>query len=189
MPGNVRIGVELPLGVILICVLLFSTAIVNLFTKELATIGGVTFSIVFFVIFTISEQKTAAGSPASPNWNNSTCPRTAVQREDMKVRPGNILVAVRDPRNLNYLRRVLAKTDTTKPDVVVMTARVYHREHSFSGSEEVDTAEVFEEYERELFTAVVSLAEKEGKHVSLLVVPTNDVFDAIVQRRSACTPR
>jgi len=49
-------------------------------------------------------------------------------------KPGNILVAVRDPRNLSFLRNVLHKTDTTKQEIVVMTARLYHREHSFSGS-------------------------------------------------------
>jgi hypothetical protein len=61
-----------------------------------------------------------------------------------------------------------------------MTARVYHREHSFAGSTSMDTSEVFEQYERELFTAVVNTAEKQGKHVSLLVAPTNDVFESIV---------
>ena len=35
-----------------------------------------------------------------------------------------------------------------------MTARVYHREHSFSGSESMESSEVFEKYEQELFTAV-----------------------------------
>jgi hypothetical protein len=61
-----------------------------------------------------------------------------------------------------------------------MTARVIHREHSFSGNESLDSADIFEQYEQELFTAVVNLAEKEGKHVSLLVAPTNDVFESIV---------
>jgi len=61
-----------------------------------------------------------------------------------------------------------------------MTGRVYHREHSFGGGEVVDTTEVFRKYEQELFTSVVAVAEKEGKHVSLLVVPTNDIFEAIV---------
>jgi hypothetical protein len=98
----------------------------------------------------------------------------------MEVRPGNVLVAVRDPRNLYYLRDVLKYTDTTKQDVVVMTSRIYHREHSFSGNVQMDTSEVFEDYERELFTAVVNEAEKEGRHVSLLVAPTNDVFESIV---------
>ena len=105
---------------------------------------------------------------------------TELSAEAMEVRPGNILVAVRDPRNLYYLRQVLAKTDTGKTDVVVMTSRVYHREHSFGGSEVVETSEVFRKYEQELFTAVVTVAEKEGRHVSLLVVPTNDVFESIV---------
>jgi hypothetical protein len=96
------------------------------------------------------------------------------------VRPGNILVAVRDPKNLYYLRDVLRRTDTTKQDVVVMTARLYHREHSFSGNTVFEAAQVFEHYEQELFTAAVAAAEKEGKPISLLVVPATDVFDAIV---------
>jgi hypothetical protein len=74
----------------------------------------------------------------------------------------------------------LAKTDTTKTDVVVMTSRVYHREYSFSGNEQMDTSEVFRKYEQELFTSVVAVAERLGKHVSLLVVPTNDIFESIV---------
>ena len=97
----------------------------------------------------------------------------------MRVRPGNILVAVRDTKNLYYLRDLLRKVDTSKTDVVVMTARVLHRIPSF-GNTQLESEDVFEDYEQELFTTVVSLAEREGKHVSLMVVPTNDVFEAIV---------
>jgi len=61
-----------------------------------------------------------------------------------------------------------------------MTARLYHREHSFSGSEVFETGDIFDHYEQELFTAAVAVAEKEGKPVSLLVVPASDVFEAIV---------
>jgi amino acid transporter len=183
VPGNIHIkGVEIPLGLGVISVILFSTAIVNLFTKEMATIAGVTFSLVFFVVLTISERKTAhqhaSGESGLEQFNVAT--DTELSAEAMEVRPGNILVAVRDPRNLYYLRQVLAKTDTSKTDVVVMTSRVYLREHSFGGSEVVETSEVFKKYEQELFTAVVAAAEKEGRHVSLLVVPTNDVFESIV---------
>ena len=85
--------------------------------------------------------------------------------------PDNTLVAVRDPRPLYYLRRVLEKTDTGRTEVVVMTARLYHRAPSFGGSELMDTARGFTEYERELFTSVLDVAKKEAKEVSLLVVP------------------
>jgi amino acid transporter len=183
VPGNIHIGkVEIPIGLSLISLLLFATAIVNLFTKQLATISGVAFSAVLFGVFTVSEhfnRKTHAGANHELEQFRVNA-REELTADDMEVRPGNVLVAVRDPKNLAYLRDVLAKTDTVKQDVVVMTARVYHREHSFSGTASLESSEIFEQYEQELFTAVVNLAEKEGKHVSLLVTPTNDVFEAIV---------
>ncbi len=183
VPGNFHFrGVEVPIGLFAISLVLFSTAVVNLFTKQLATIAGVAFSVVFFAVFSVSERITARQhAHAESGFDQfNIAQNTELSAEAMEVRPGNIQVAVRDPHNLYYLQQVLANTDTTKTDVVVMTARVYHREHSFSGSEVVDTSEVFKKYEQELFSAVVSVAEKEGKHVSLLVVPTNDVFESIV---------
>jgi amino acid transporter len=183
VPGNFHIGkVEIPVGLLLISALLFATAIVNLFTKQLATISGVAFSAFLFSVFTISERinkKTTSGQHHELEQFRVNA-RDELTMEDMEVRPGNILVAVRDPKNLFYLRDVLAHTDTVKQDVVVMTARVYHREHSFSGTAVLDSSEIFEQYEQEVFTAVVNLAEKAGKHVSLLVAPTNDVFEAII---------
>ena len=183
VPGNIHIkGVEVPVGLGLVSLLLFATAITNLFTKQMATIAGVSFSLIFFAILTVSEKMSAAehasGKSGLEQFNVAS--EGELSGEAMEVRPGNILVAVRDPRNLYYLQKVLGRTDTTKTDVVVMTSRVYHREPSFGGSETVDTSEVFRKYEQELFTTVVSVAEKLGKHVSLLVVPTNDVFESIV---------
>ena len=184
VPGNIPLGKgrELPLGVILIGTVLFATAIMNFFTKSEATIGGVAFSVAFFAVFTYSERQVArrrAGKPEGLDqfrvYGNEE-PAT----ETLGVRPGNILVAIRDPKNLYYLRDVLRRTDTNKQDVVVMTARLYHREHSFSGSTVFDATQVFDHYEQELFTAAVAAAEKEGKPASLLVVPATNVFDAIV---------
>jgi amino acid transporter len=184
VPGNIPLGKgrELPLGIILIATVLFLTALVNFFTKYEATVGGICFSLVFFGIFTYSERRTArlrAGKPEGLDqfrvYGNEE-PAT----DTLGVRPGNILVAVRDPKNLYYLRDVLRRTETTKQDVVVMTARLYHREHSFSGNTVFEATQVFEHYEQELFTAAVAAAEKEGKPISLLVVPATDVFDAIV---------
>jgi len=183
VPGNLYIGSrEIPLGLIAISAVLLMTALVNLFTKSQATIAGVAFSLVFFAVFTYSEHhvtKQRHGKPENLDqfrvYGNQELGSGA-----LGVRPGNILVAVRDPRNLYYLRDVLRTTDTNRQDVVVMTARLYHREHAFSGSAVIDASQVFDHYEQELFTSAVAVAEKEGKPVHLLVVPATDVFEAIV---------
>jgi amino acid transporter len=187
VPGNIRIGsVELPVGVMLISLLLFCTALVNLFTKPLATIGGVSFSFVLYIVFTISEKITLRQRGESHELHEEfrVSEQPLVDREEMKVRPGNVLVAIRDPRNLYYLNDLLKSTDTSRQDIVVMTARIYHREPSFSGSATLDSQDLFEDYERQMFTKVVELAEKQGKHVALMVVPSANVFDAILQTAS-----
>src|SRR5260370_724360 len=61
-----------------------------------------------------------------------------------------------------------------------MSVRLYHREPSFSGSPTFEASQVFDHYEQELFPAAVAAAEKEGKPISLLVVPAADVFDSII---------
>jgi Amino acid permease len=183
VPGNLHIGGrELPLGLIVISAVLLITALVNLFTKSEATIAGVAFSAVFFAVFTISEHRVAKARHGKPENLDQfrVYGNQELGSDALGVRAGNILVAVRDPRNLYYLRDVLRATDTARQDVVVMTSRLYHREHTFSGSSVVEASQVFDHYEQELFTAAVAVAEKEGKPVSLLVVPAADVFDSIV---------
>ena len=117
VPGNLHIGkTEIPFGLMVISAVLLITAFVNLFTKSQATIAGVIFSAVFFTIFTLSERHVAKERHGKPEqldqfrvYGNQELGSGA-----MGVRPGNILVAVRDPRNLYYLRHILSHTNTVE---------------------------------------------------------------------------
>ncbi len=58
VPFNLHIrGVQIPVGLGLITLTLFLIAVVNLFTKPVATMAGGTFSVLLFIVFTISEHR------------------------------------------------------------------------------------------------------------------------------------
>jgi hypothetical protein len=86
-------------------------------------------------------------------------------------------VAVRDYNTLAHLEHVLTQTDTEEQDVVVMTTRLVSGDTSSQPADDT----LFDDYEQKLFTRVVALAEKHGKPVDLLIVPANNVYDAVVQ--------
>ena len=86
-------------------------------------------------------------------------------------------MAVRDYNELSHLESVLRKTNLRRHDIVVVTVRVVFG----AGRSDLRDAQLFDNYERELFTRVVAMAEKEGKTVDLLVVPGIDPYDALVQ--------
>ena len=50
-----------------------------------------------------------------------------------------------------------------------------------SGEHALAADQIFSTDETTVFTKVVNLAEKAGKHVELMVVPGNDPYEAVVQ--------
>jgi hypothetical protein len=179
---NIRIGnTEIPIGLLCVLAVLFSTAVVNLFTKSVATISGVAFTVVFFVIFTISERQNRRRHALTDRQMREHFQlehEDTIGREVLQIRPGSTIVTMRDPSNPLALKWALARTDTEEQDVVVLTARMV----GAGGPELLDASEQsFSEHEQMLFTKAVSVAESFGKHVNLLVVPAGDIFAAIVQ--------
>jgi len=79
---------------------------------------------------------------------------------------------------MSHFKNVLEKTNLRRHGIVVMTVRPVS---TGAGEYELGEKQLFSDYERELFSAVVTMAEKEGKTVDLLVVPGIDPFDAMVQ--------
>jgi hypothetical protein len=182
-PLNFRIGnLEIPVGLGLTTLLLFLVAVANLFTKRIATIYGVSFTIVLYALFRISEKANAGKHRAAKagqvleEFNLDHQP--SATSAGLHARPACVLVAVRDYNRMDHLRRVLEKTNLRRHDIVVMTVRPLT---AGSGEYELQEDQLFTDYEQEVFSHVVSIAEKEGKHVELLLVPAVDPFDAMVQ--------
>ena len=180
VPPNLRLfGVEIPLGLASVCAVLLTTAVINLFTKSVATISGVIFTGVFFFVFMVSErvnQKKHAHAAREMKEHFQLLHEESVDRETVKARPGNVLVPVRDYNTMFHLKWILDRVDTREQDVVVMSARITR----FSaGGVDLAMEQIFSDYEQTLFTRAVAIAEAVGKHVSLLVVPARDVWSAI----------
>lgn len=173
-------GREVPVGLGLTTAVLFLVAIANLFSKKIATVYGVSFTIVLYILFLVSERVNASKKKEErtdlEKFNLDHQPE--IGSETLKARPGCVLVAVRDNRRLWHLEKVLEKTNMRRHDIVVMTVR----QLSTGDAEyQLRDDQVFAGYEQDLFSHVVALAEKEGKTVELLVVPAVDPFDATVQ--------
>jgi len=190
VPPNIKIPwrggkIEMPIGLASVFLVLFSVAVVNLFTKENATIAGLGFSVVFFAIFTVSERinkRKFAHVEQQMKEHFHLLHQETIERDAVQVRGGNVLVTVRDYNTLNHLRWTLETTDTHDADVVVMEARLTGYGSADSG---LAMEQIFSDYEQTLFTKAVSIAESYGKTISLLVVPARDVWSAIVQTANA----
>jgi HAMP domain-containing protein len=182
VPLNFRLGrTEIPLGLILTTLVLFALAIINLLTKKVATVAGFTFAAVFFVTFEITERMNRRRRAA----HSQDLERFRLDMPDeltlstAKVRPGNVLVAVRNPNQLRHLKKVLEKTDTAKIDIVVVTVK-YTGQPGY-GEHDLTSDEVFTPDIAHLFSLVVSLAEKAGKHAELMVVSGRDANRALAE--------
>jgi hypothetical protein len=160
---------------------LFSTAVVNLLTKSVATVSGVIFAAAFFLIFSLSERTNKrrhdiAALQMKEHFQLEH--QDNVGREALEIRPGAVVVTMRDSAAPFALKWALTHTNTDDQDLVVLAARMM----GAGGPEYVSASEqLFSEHEQMLFTKAVSVAESFGKHISLLVVPAGDIFSAIVQ--------
>jgi amino acid transporter len=180
VPLNPRVGkVEIPVGILGVALTLLSLALTNLLTKQAATISGVLFTGAFFTVFTVSERIMARRRSETSTLDQfNLVSEQNVTKELVDVRPGGVLVTARDYNSLHYLKRALEDVNTDEQDVTVMTVRVI--KGPGTGEEQMYQDELFTDYEQLLFTRAVNVAEKMGKQIKLLVVPSNDAFQATV---------
>ncbi|HZT71299.1 MAG TPA: APC family permease [Terriglobia bacterium] len=180
VPLNIKLGrMEFPIGLGLITLTLFSVAIINLFTKQIATISGVSFTLLFYALFTISEKISQHRAVSTELDQFNLEPSEEITANVVGARPGNILVPVPDYFKLYHLASVLERVDIERQDVVVLHIRVLLR--AGSGEHGLAPEQLFTVFEQELFTRALALSEKYGKSVKLAVVAATDVWDGILR--------
>lgn len=182
VPLNFRLGgYDIPVGLGATALILFSVAGINLVTKQVATISGMIITAVFATIFFVSERINERERKAARVGLDQfrLQPQEDILNETVEVRPGNTLCLVRDYNTLDHVRLALEMTHTGKRDLVVMTVNII--KGPAAGYKGMNEQRLFTVYEQTLFSRVVALAEKAGKHVDLLVVPSSEVFSAIAQ--------
>jgi len=191
VPFNFKIlGKEIPFGLGMIFLTLFFVAIANLFTKPIATVSGLVFTAVFFIMFTISgyinKHKIMKEMKISEAEFHSDENMKVLEHfnldDESQITPeaieseltDRVMVAVRDPNNLEHLKKIIYETDTDKTDIIVMIARVFRDKVNTEVKKELESDELH------LFSEVVNVAEKIGKPVIPVVVPTNNAFFSIM---------
>lgn len=179
VPLNIPIGqTEIPVGLALVFLILAGSAISNLFTKELATITGLTFTAAFMLVFVVTERVTGKERKGQKHehieqFTQEASAQLSVQALELE-RPYRKLIAIRSPQNLYMLQKSLEEIDPETTDVIVMTAKT-------TSPDDAPTAEMeMDRYDRKLMTAVIELSERIGKEIRPIVVPTNNPLFAVI---------
>jgi nucleotide-binding universal stress UspA family protein len=180
VPFNIRWGkVHVPIGLSIVFLIVLLSALANLVTKPVATVSGLAFTSVFLVVFVVTERYHHRIRGGDHHKHEEQFNRAAVD----EISSGTLglkkayrkLVAIRSPHNLFMLEKALHDNDPATTDVVVMTAKMEPPGGSSRAAEiDLDT------YDRQLMTAVVDRAEKLGKKVLPLIVPTNNPLSAVL---------
>jgi amino acid transporter len=181
VPFNFKIGnLEIPMGLVIITATLFALSIMNLFTKQVATLSGLSFTIIFFVVFEVSEKVTHRTRQEHHELDLFNVePGADLTPETLGIRPGSTLVMVRNANTLYNLGAVLDHVDPRHSDVVVIHLRVLGR--AGAGENEMAVEDLFTVNEQDLFTRALSLAEKRGKSIHLAVAPAMDKWEGILR--------
>jgi amino acid transporter len=181
VPLNFHIGkTEIPLGLALITLTLIALCGINLFTKEVATVSGLAFTIIFFAVFEISEAVTRKRASAHAELDQFNLEAgDDLTPKALGVRPGNVLVMVRNYNTLYSLAATLDRVDAHKQDVVALHLRFLGR--ASGGEYELTPEQLFSTEEQILFTRALGLAEKKGKTIHLAVAGATEKWEAVLK--------
>jgi hypothetical protein len=158
---------------------MFFSALANLATKEVATISGVSFSLILLVVFVSTERyyekkRRGAKHEHIEQFNRELTQEVTPKRLNLTL-PYRVLVAIRSPQNLFMLEKTLADMDPDTTEAIVMTAKMLPPGDQQTTDLRLDT------YDEKLMTAVVKKAESVGKQAIPVIIPTNNPLHAVMR--------
>ena len=176
VPLNLSVGGrDVPVGILLIFLLLLTAAVVNLLTKEVATVAGLVFTAGFLSALSASDwyhRRQRGGGEAAKYVEQFNA--EAVEnptRETLGIgQPEVTVVGLADAGRVGPLREALAAADPARTQAVAVIAR----DPAADGGHNPELTD----RERALLTAVVDVSEEEGKPVRSLAVTAGDADEA-----------
>ena len=175
VPLNLSVGTrEVPLGLLGPGLLIAASAAATMVVGDVPSIATGALLGVLVLLFTGVSR--GAGPPAVAEEPDALdlLPAADLSLDQIDVRPGNVLIPVRNPHSLLHVAAALQTSGNS--DVVVMTVRLLGVDVSEDAFNDTTPTPA----ERQLLLEVVAVAERHGRPVRLLVVPARNVFDAIV---------
>ena len=173
-------------GSALITLALFSVAIVNLFTKQVATISGVdVHARCSSRVFVVSERRDSAGAAGEPPTARldqfQLLPAADVGLREVAA-PGRATSWCRSATTTRWRTSTgrSTHTDTEKRDIVVMTVRLLQGPDT-GVPRHLRANELFTDYEQLLFTRSWRSPSGRAARCSCWSCPSSNVFDAIAQ--------
>lgn len=172
--GNVHVGARvIPFGLVAAGLVFILAATAMILTADGPSFAGVLMVGGVVLWFTIAGNRHEPELDDEHDDTFDLLASTDVTLRDVEARPGNVLVPVRNPHALGHVAVALQAAGDR--DVVVMTVRM------LDVDEGADNRGSATEYEHQLLSEVVAIAERMHRPVRLLIVPASNVIDAIAQ--------
>jgi len=180
-PFNLKVDkYHVPIGLISIFIVLVTTSMMNLFTKKIATISGLIFTVGLYILFTVSEKRNEKKITLDEENEGfeeklNLASENEMERLSVKFTKKNkILVPVRNPNNLIHLKSVLENVDDDNTDIITLYIKVQ------KGLESAGESAGIADDDKELFKQIILIAEKYGKTVTPVMLYSNDPFYTII---------
>ena len=175
VPLNARVaGHELPLGLLVPGLACIGSAVAMVAIGDVPSIATAALLGALYLSFTILGRDTESSAVADEQETFDVLPSAELSLEHVEARPGNVLVLVRNPYSLAHLTGALQAPGDR--DIVVMTVRLLGVDVPEDASNDTPPTPA----EQRLLSEVLTVAERHARLVRLLIVPANNVFDAIV---------